>query len=110
MFDRRSWLSNERKTSHTWYELVPDLPSACRAVEVVANGVRCYWTDLPGVEHVATDVVLWMHGGANCMGSAAEAIPITTRLSEFLGQRVLSVEYRLAGRNTIWSSAQCTIW
>lgn len=50
-----------------------------------------------GITSLATDsVILYLHGGAYTMGSAAAAAGLASELARHAGARVLSVEYRLA--------------
>jgi len=56
------------------------------------GGVRCLVAGAsPGRD---TPLIIYVHGGGYCLGSAAVAIPITARLA--LGGEVVSVDYRLA--------------
>jgi acetyl esterase/lipase len=84
----------------------PPLPPDFKKEIVQANGVKCVWTNWPGVESVATGVVLYVHGGANTMAHAEDFIAETARLSQMLGQRVLSVDYRLAPEDPLPASTE----
>jgi acetyl esterase/lipase len=70
-----------------------------------ARGVTCTRTILGGVpgERLqargptpALDAVLYLHGGAYCVGSPATHRSITTRLARLTGASVFAADYRLA--------------
>lgn len=88
-----------RRSVHTWFD--PHLrkfPKSFKPVHVTANGVHCIWTDWPGVRSVASGVILFIHGGAGVLGSAGEdgILHQAAAISQLCGQRVISVDYRLA--------------
>ncbi len=62
-----------------------------------AGAVTGDWVSMPGV---ATDrVLLYLHGGADVMGSARTHRDLAARLSQAVGVRVLVPDYRLAPEN-----------
>ena len=59
------------------------------------GGVRGEWVR-PAVGAVRPGTVLYLHGGAYCVGSPATHRPITAGLALRTGMRVLALDYRLA--------------
>ena len=87
VFQRR-WLSLISKTT-----LVP------RNVEIKPDqvgGVAGEWLNRRGFIPVRKGVVLYLHGGAYCVGSAATHRSITARISLATGLPVFAANYRLA--------------
>ncbi|MCK8613794.1 alpha/beta hydrolase [Gordonia sp. C13] len=67
-------------------------------VEAVdADGVPSYWVSAQGADQ--DKVVLLVHGGGFCMGSATGYQEFGYRISKASGARVLVVDYRLAPEN-----------
>jgi len=74
------------------------LPEGVRARPITVSKYLGGFEFLPGrmLEH---RVVLYLHGGAHCMGSAASHSNLLGRLAEATCARVIAVNYRLAPEN-----------
>ncbi|GAA4550794.1 alpha/beta hydrolase [Pseudonocardia xishanensis] len=71
-----------------------ELPADAESEQVVAGGVPSYWVSAPGAAR--DQVVLLVHGGGWCMGSAKGYREWAYRISRAADARVLVVDYRLA--------------
>jgi acetyl esterase/lipase len=65
--------------------------------KVSAAGVNCEWI-IP-VNACEDRVVVYLHGGGYVLGSLATARSLALPVARFSGERVLSVDYRLAPEN-----------
>ncbi len=74
-----------------------ELPSDATVDEVDAGGVPAIWVSAPG--GAENRVVLVVHGGGFCMGTASGYREFAYRLSQSTGARALVVDYRLAPEN-----------
>ena len=70
------------------------LPDGIGCEPVTAGGVPAAWIDAPGVRRDA--VMLYLHGGAYCIGSILSHRAHVARLAEACGLRALLLDYRLA--------------
>ncbi|MGV0794994.1 alpha/beta hydrolase fold domain-containing protein [Mycolicibacterium sp. XJ1819] len=70
------------------------LPDDAETTDVDANGVPATWVKAPGARD--DRVLIHLHGGGFCLGSAEGYLPFGYRLSEAFGGAVLLVDYRLA--------------
>ncbi|PYE11686.1 monoterpene epsilon-lactone hydrolase [Williamsia limnetica] len=73
------------------------VPADANVEEVDAGGVPAFWVDAPGTTH--EQVVVVVHGGGFCMGTAKGYQDFGYRLSQASGARALVVDYRLAPEN-----------
>lgn len=68
-------------------------------IAVEAGGRTAFWIDAP-VEAAPSSggsgMVLYLHGGAYCVGTADSYAPTLSHLSAMAGVRLLSLDYRLA--------------
>lgn len=60
-------------------------------------GVGCEWVTGPGSR--ADHIVVWMHGGAFCVGSCLTHRGIAGEIARYAEARVLTVDYRLSPEN-----------
>ncbi|MDQ1557250.1 MAG: epsilon-lactone hydrolase [Pyrinomonadaceae bacterium] len=72
-----------------------------RPVDDAATGVRGEWLEPASVKARAgatkdAGVIFYIHGGGFVSGSAATQRPVTAALARLTGQRVFSLDYRLA--------------
>jgi acetyl esterase/lipase len=70
------------------------VPPEVRFEPVDAGGVPAEWTTAPGARE--DRALVYLHGGAYCLGGIASYRGLTARLSRLARLRVLSVDYRLA--------------
>jgi epsilon-lactone hydrolase len=70
------------------------LPPGTQIEPVLANGVACEWTTVPG--SAPDKVFYFIHGGGYYRGSVASSRSPAAEIAAATGARVLSVEYRLA--------------
>jgi monoterpene epsilon-lactone hydrolase len=70
------------------------LPADAEVEEVDAGGVPALWVSAPGTSR--NNVVLALHGGGFCMGTARGYDEFAYRISQAADARVLVVDYRLA--------------
>ena len=70
------------------------LPKGTRVVPVAAPGLRGEWVRVP--QSRADRVILYLHGGAFCMGSPASHRNLVAWLCESARARALSLDYPLA--------------
>jgi acetyl esterase/lipase len=61
------------------------------------GGISVVNVDLTGVK--SDDVILYLHGGAYAMGSAATSVGLASEVGRRAGARVVTVDYRLAPEN-----------
>ena len=74
-----------------------ELPADVEIEEVVAAAVPCEWVSIQGgASQQSQRVILYLHGGGYILGSARSERMLTSTLARITGQRVLSVNYRLA--------------
>jgi epsilon-lactone hydrolase len=74
-----------------------ELPADVEIEEVVAAGIPCEWVSIQdGLSQQSQQVILYLHGGGYFLGSARSERLLTSTLARITGQRVLSVDYRLA--------------
>lgn len=71
-----------------------EVPNDAVVENVDAGGVPAIWVDSPGAD--PSRVVVLVHGGGFCMGSASGYREFGYRLSKASGARALVVDYRLA--------------
>jgi acetyl esterase/lipase len=69
-------------------------PPDVRFEPVRAGGVPAEWTSAPGARE--DRAVVYLHGGAYCLGGIATHRGLAARLSRLARVRVLNVDYRLA--------------
>ncbi len=69
-------------------------PPDVRFEPVRVGGVPAEWTDAPGARE--DRAVVYLHGGAYCLGGIATHRGLAARLSRLARVRVLNVDYRLA--------------
>ena len=69
-------------------------PAEVRFEPVLAGGVRAEWTTAPGARE--DRALVYLHGGAYCLGGIATHRGLAARLSRLARLRVLNVDYRLA--------------
>lgn len=75
-----------------------------RAEPVVASGVPAEWLELPGAR---TDrVILYLHGGAYCIGSVAAYRGLAASIAKAAQARALVVDYRLAPEHPFPAAVQ----
>jgi cation diffusion facilitator CzcD-associated flavoprotein CzcO/acetyl esterase/lipase len=85
---QRRWLAGLART--TW------LPGGVSIEQAEVGGVPGEWLRRRDVPPAKTGVILYMHGGAYCLGSAAGHRALTSRLALATGLPVFSLDYRLA--------------
>src|SRR5207245_4533870 len=74
-----------------------ELPPDVEIETVLAGGVPCEWVSIAaGASHRSQQMIMYLHGGAYTVGSARSDRMLTSALARVTGQRVLSVDYRLA--------------
>jgi acetyl esterase/lipase len=71
-----------------------ELPIDLVATDVIVEGVKCRWLELP--ESRADRVVLYLHGGGYALGSLDTHMELMGRIARVCRCRVLGVDYRLA--------------
>lgn len=69
-------------------------PADVRFEPVLAGGVPAEWTTAPGARE--DRALVYLHGGAYCLGGIATHRGLAARLSRHARLRVLNVDYRLA--------------
>jgi len=69
-------------------------PADVEFLAVDADGVPAEWTQAPGAR--ADRAVVYLHGGAYCLGGIATHRGLAARLARLARVRVLNVDYRLA--------------
>lgn len=74
-----------------------ELPDDASTEQVDAGGVPAIWVSAPGAS--AENVVVLVHGGGWCMGTAHGYREFAYRISRAADARVLVVDYRLAPEN-----------
>ena len=85
---QRRWLVAVARTT-----LIP------RGIQIEATtlaGVPGEWVRRKNAEPVQKGTLLYLHGGAYCIGSAATHRSLTGRLAKFTGLPVFALDYRLA--------------
>lgn len=96
-----------------WLSRVPDGFVITPLSTVTASGdpLKGEWVMAPGTGNSAR-VVLYFHGGGYFFGNPQHHRPITTRLSETLGCRVFSLDYRMAPEHTFtqWTQDALTAY
>jgi monoterpene epsilon-lactone hydrolase len=73
------------------------VPADADVEEVDAGGVPAFWVSAPGA--APDQVIVVVHGGGFCMGTAKGYQDFGYRLSQASGARALVVDYRLAPEN-----------
>ena len=73
------------------------VPPDADVEEVDAGGVPAFWVSAPGA--APDQVIVVVHGGGFCMGTAKGYQDFGYRLSQASGSRALVVDYRLAPEN-----------
>ncbi|WP_197914503.1 alpha/beta hydrolase [Rhodococcoides fascians] len=86
-------VAEQRVIFHDMISAVP-LPSDVSTVEDELGGVPVVLVDTPGTD--PSRAVLYLHGGAYALGSAADSVGLANDVSRRVGARVISVDYRLA--------------
>ena len=61
---------------------------------IEVNGIKSAWVTVP--ESKNDHVILYLHGGAYCLGSFNMYLNIASRLAKVASVRVLLIDYRLA--------------
>jgi epsilon-lactone hydrolase len=79
-----------RESMDSFFE---DAPIASDITPVDAAGVNAEWVIAPGAD--ISRRILYIHGGAFCVGSAKSHRVITSKLSEVTQSAVLAINYRL---------------
>lgn len=74
-----------------------ELPDEAISESIDAGGVPAYWVSAPGA--ATHQVVVLVHGGGWCMGSAKGYREFGHRISKSANARVLVIDYRLAPEN-----------
>jgi acetyl esterase/lipase len=86
-------VTEQRAIFHEMISSVP-LPEDVAAKPGELGGVPVVTVQTPGVD--PTLVVLYFHGGAYALGSAADSVGLAADVSRRVGARAVSVDYRLA--------------
>jgi len=89
-------LAQVRARVEEFYRQFP-VPEDVHTEDVDAGGVRALWVTGPGASNER--VILYFHGGAYVVCSAACYREMASRLSRAAGARVLVLDYRLAPEN-----------
>ena len=95
--DHEPVLDELRDTCDQWMQTNAPAPRELMVEQVNADGVRCLWARMPGAS--AERTILYLHGGAYVVGTAAAYLGFASALSEAADARVLLVDYRLAPEN-----------
>jgi acetyl esterase/lipase len=86
-------VAEQRVIFHEMISSVP-LPDDVSAKRDELGGVPVVTVQTPGID--TSVVVLYLHGGAYALGSAADSVGLASDVSRRAGARVVSVDYRLA--------------
>ena len=70
------------------------VPSDVRTTSGSLGGIPVVNLEVAGDDH--TKVILYLHGGAYAIGTAASSIGLASDLARRAGARVMTVDYRLA--------------
>ncbi|MGW7240769.1 alpha/beta hydrolase [Streptomyces sp. NPDC054804] len=89
-------VAEARAAFHTMMTSIP-LPPDVTTTPGRLGGVPVVTVETPGGD--PSDVVLYFHGGAYAIGSAADAAGLAADVSRRVGARAVCVEYRLAPDN-----------
>ncbi|MGW7424506.1 alpha/beta hydrolase [Streptomyces sp. NPDC054813] len=89
-------VAEARAVFHTMMTSIP-LPPEVTTTPGRLGGVPVVTVETPGGD--PSDVVLYFHGGAYAIGSAADAVGLAADVSRRVGARAVCVEYRLAPEN-----------
>jgi acetyl esterase/lipase len=85
---QRRWLAGLGRTTL--------MPRGVSIEAATVGGVPGEWLRRSGVPAARAGVILYLHGGAYCVGSAAGHRALTARLALATGLPVFSLDYRLA--------------
>lgn len=88
--------AEQRAVFHEMISSIP-LPDDVKTTEGVLGGVPVVTVETPGND--PTTVVLYIHGGAYALGSAADSAGLAADVSRRTGARAISLDYRLAPEN-----------
>jgi acetyl esterase/lipase len=86
-------VAEQRVIFHEMTSAIP-LPSDVSATPGEFGGVPVITVETPGID--PSVVVLYFHGGAYALGSAADSVGLAADVSRRVAARVVSVDYRLA--------------
>jgi monoterpene epsilon-lactone hydrolase len=86
-------VAEQRVIFHEMISAVP-LPQDVSAKEGELGGVPVVTVETPGID--PSVAVLYFHGGAYALGSAADSVGLAADVSRRVGARAVSVDYRLA--------------
>ncbi|MEU2620517.1 alpha/beta hydrolase [Streptomyces sp. NPDC007157] len=89
-------VAEARAVFHTMMTSIP-LPPEVTTTPGRLGGVPVVTVETPGGDQ--SDVVLYFHGGAYAIGSAADAVGLAADVSRRVGARAVCVDYRLAPEN-----------
>ena len=89
-------VTEQRAIFHNMIAGIP-LPSDVSTVEDELAGVPVVIVDTPNTD--PSVAVLYLHGGAYALGSAADSVGLAADVSRRVGARAISVDYRLAPEN-----------
>ncbi|QIY72457.1 alpha/beta hydrolase [Streptomyces sp. RLB1-33] len=92
-FDIGGELGEQRALFHEMIASVP-LPEDVTATQGRLGGIPVVTVETPGNDSSA--VVLYFHGGAYALGSAADSVGLAADVARRVGVRAVSVDYRLA--------------
>ncbi|MFF2134014.1 alpha/beta hydrolase fold domain-containing protein [Streptomyces olivochromogenes] len=92
-FDIGGELGEQRALFHEMIASVP-LPEDVTATPGRLGGIPVVTVETPGTDSSA--VVLYFHGGAYALGSAADSVGLAADVARRAGVRAVSVDYRLA--------------
>ncbi|MFF2520268.1 alpha/beta hydrolase fold domain-containing protein [Streptomyces sp. NPDC058086] len=92
-FDIGGELGEQRALFHEMIASVP-LPEDVTATPGRLGGIPVVTVETPGNDSSA--VVLYFHGGAYALGSAADSVGLAADVARRVGVRAVSVDYRLA--------------
>jgi acetyl esterase/lipase len=86
-------VAEQRRIFHEMISSIP-LPDDVSAKQDELGGIPVVTVETPGLD--PSVAVLYFHGGAYALGSAADSVGLAADVSRRVGARVISVDYRLA--------------
>ena len=92
--DHEPTLDELRGCCDQWMTTNVPAPPELITEQVDARGVSCLWASMPGTSTKRT--ILYLHGGANVVGSAVGWSGFAAALSQAADARVLLIDFRLA--------------
>lgn len=86
---------DERRLGQLVLSGVRPIPASVSVTEVVCDGVPCEWVQSRR-DSEDDRVIVYIHGGSWAFGSLESARPVSVRLAQNTGMKVLMVQYRLS--------------